>query len=72
MDIENLITNVAFPIATTLICMYYIREQNNDAREERKELLDGMSKKIDALTNLICAVSTPEKISKNEVIDYED
>lgn len=72
MDIENLITNVAFPIATTLICMYYIREQNKDAREERKELLDGMTKKIDALTNLICAINTPEKISKNEVIDYED
>lgn len=85
--IGYLITNVGFAIVVALCCMYYIREQNKDARTERRELLEEarverkelneqMSAKIDALTNLICALSVNKEdvkkinIERNE--DYED
>lgn len=81
MDIENLISNVAFPIAICVWNMYYIRELNKEAREERKELLknatnerekmiDTLTAKIDALTNLICAITDTNK--ERNMIDYED
>lgn len=57
MDLEmlfNLIGNVIFPIGTTLICMWYIKYQNDTSWKERQNLIDGVNKKIDALTNLIC------------------
>lgn len=81
MDINNLgylLTNVGFAVVVALMCMYYIREQNKDAREERKELLKEareerqelnkeVSNKIDALTNLVCALNVVgEKI---EILD---
>lgn len=85
--IAYLITNVGFAIVVALCCMYYIREQNKDAREERKELLnearderkelnEQMGAKIDALTNLICALNVDvnqyKKMSKEEIEEYGD
>lgn len=85
--IAYLITNVGFAIIVALCCMYYIREQNKDAREERKELLkeareerkelnEEMSAKIDALTNLMCALTVNkediQKINVDRSGDYED
>lgn len=79
-SIAYLITNVGFAIFVALCCMYYIREQNKDAREERKELLNEareerkelnaqMSAKIDALTNLVCALSVDA--DKIQTIDLQ-
>lgn len=85
--IAYLITNVGFAIVVALCCMYYIREQNKDARDERKELLNDaqeerkelneqISAKIDALTNLMCALSVDreniKKINVDRSEDYED
>lgn len=82
MGIENLINNVAFPIAICVWNMYYIRELNKEAREERKELLrqaeedrnkmiDSLTAKIDALTNLVCTITDINPI-RGEVIEYGD
>lgn len=82
--IAYLITNVGFAIVVSLICMWYIKKQNEDARQERRELLEDakqerqelnsqIGNKIDTLTNLICALSVePDKIKKRSIEEYED
>lgn len=66
MDFMNLIQNVAFPAATTFLCMYYVREQNKDAYKERKEMREGLEKKISALTNVVAGTKSIYNIEEWE------
>lgn len=66
MDIAALIKEVAFPIATTVMCMMYIREQAKEAREERKEIREGMEKKINLLINITAGTKSIYNIEEWE------
>ena len=38
MDITQIVSNLGFPIAITLYLLYYVKELNNQHREEVNEL----------------------------------
>lgn len=51
-DIVELIGNTGFPIAVSLICMYYIYKQSITHKEEIKTLYDAINNNTLALTEL--------------------
>lgn len=51
-DIVELIGNTGFPIAVSLICMYYIYKQSIMHKEEIETLYDAINNNTLALTEL--------------------
>lgn len=51
-DIVELIGNTGFPIAVSLICMYYIYKQSIMHKEEIEPLYDAINNNTLALTEL--------------------
>lgn len=51
-EIVDLIGNTGFPIAVSLICMYYIYKQSIMHKEEMSSLLDAINNNTLALTEL--------------------
>lgn len=51
-EIVDLIGNTGFPIAVSLICMYYIYKQSIMHKEEMTSLLDAINNNTLALTEL--------------------
>lgn len=51
--IKDIIVTVGYPIFTSLVCMWYVREQNKDAREERDKMNKELCEKIETLNSSI-------------------
>lgn len=51
-EIVDLISNTGFPIAVSLICMYYIYKQSTAHKEEIAALYDAINNNTLALTEL--------------------
>lgn len=71
-SVKDIIVTVGYPIFTSIVCMWYVREQNNDARKERETVNKELCEKIEMLNDSITkltALQLSYKERKQVVID---
>lgn len=64
--IKDIIVTVGYPIFTSLVCMWYVREQNKDAREERDKMNKELCEKIETLNESITKLTALQLASIKE------